>query len=389
MTLFYISILILAGLIFSKLISMIRFPEVTGYLVAGILIGPHVLGLLPKAGVDSLEIISELALCFIAFSIGSEMKLSVMKKLGLNIITITLFEALSAFVVVLLGLLFLFKAEPPMALVLSAIACATAPAATLLVIKEYKAEGEIVDVLLPVVAIDDAVCIIVFGISSALASSLLLGGELSLVPMLLFPFGKILLALFLGFSAGILFYRVQGYAKNEEELLTMSIGFIFLVAGISKVFGLSDLLSIMAASVTMSNIGRGMPRSINLISRVTPPIFVLFFVLAGADLNLAGLLDVGAVGVFYIIGRAVGKYIGAYVSTGMTGFGKNIQKNLGLTLIPQAGVAIGLSLLASKTIPDPYGSQIRTIILGATIVYELVGPLFAKLGLKRAGAIQQ
>lgn len=387
MTLMYISILILAGLIFSKLIARIRFPEVTGYLVAGILIGPHVLGLLPKTGVESLEIISELALCFIAFSIGSEMKLSVMKKLGFKIITITLFEALSAFIVVLVGLLLLFKTEAPMAIVLSAIACATAPAATLLVIKEYKAKGEIVDVLLPVVALDDAVCIIVFGISSAVASSLLIGGELSLVSMLLLPFGKILLALLLGFGIGILFYRVQGYAKNEEELLTMSIGFILLVAGISKIFGLSDLLSIMAASVTMSNIGKGMPRTISLVSRVTPPIFVLFFVLAGADLNLPGLLDVGAVGVFYIVGRAVGKCFGAYLSTGITGFSKGLQKNLGLTLIPQAGVAIGLSLLASKTIPDPYGAQIRTIILGATIVYELVGPLFAKLGLKRAGAI--
>lgn len=388
MTLFYISILILAGLMFSKLIALMRFPEVTGYLVAGILIGPHVLGLLPKTGVDSLEIISELALCFIAFSIGSEMKLSVMKRLGLKIMTITLFEALGAFAVVLSGLLLLFHADLSMALVLAAIACATAPAATLLVIKEYKAKGEIVDVLLPVVALDDAVCIIVFGIASAVASSLMLGGELSLLSMLLLPFGKILLALLLGLVMGVFFHRLQRFAKNEEELLSLSIGVVFLVAGISKIYGLSDLLSIMAASVTMSNLGKGMTRSISLVNRVTPPIFVLFFVLAGADLDLPGLLEVGSIGVFYIVARVIGKYLGAYLSAGITGFGKDVRNNLGLTLIPQAGVAIGLSLLASKSLPDPYGGQIRTIILGATIAYELVGPLFAKLGLKRAGAIQ-
>lgn len=298
------------------------------------------------------------------------MKLSVMKKLGKEIVTIAVFEALSAFIVVLAGLLILLRADLPFSLSLAAIACATAPAATLLVIREYKAKGEIIDVLLPVVALDDAICIIVFGIAPSISTSLIVGGGANLSSMLLIPVGKIILALFIGFGAGLLFTRAQHFARDEEDLLSMILGFIFLVSGLSKYLDVSDLLSVMAASVTIANVGRGMRKGVGLVGKLTPPIFILFFVLAGADLNLPGLLEVGTVGVLYIVARAIGKYLGAYVSTSITGFSKEIRNNLGLALIPQAGVAIGLSLVASKTIPDPYGAQIRTVILGATIVYE-------------------
>lgn len=387
MTLLYIAVLLIAGILFAKIISFLKFPAVTGYLIAGIIIGPYVLGLIPKEGVRSLEIVSEIALAFVAFSIGSEMKLSVMKQLGLKIMTITVFEALGAFFVVLTGLLVFFRTNLPMALTLSAIGCATAPAATLLVIKEYKAKGQIVDVLLPVVALDDAISIIVFGIASSMAASLIAGGELSAVSMIVLPVGKILIALILGIAAGVLFAGIQRFAKNEEELLTITVGFMLLLAGVCKVLGVSDLLCIMSASATAANIGKGMAKSISLVNRVTSVIFVLFFVLAGADLDLPGLLQVGMLGIFYILARVLGKYIGSYVSARFSGLDKKVYQNLGLTLIPQAGVAIGLSLIASRTIPEPYGAQIRTIILGATIVYELVGPLAAKIGLQRAGAI--
>lgn len=388
MMLLYVSILLIAGLVCAKLITLLKFPAVTGYLLAGILIGPHVLGLIPKEGVVSMEMISEVALAFVAFSIGSEMKLSVMKRLGTKIMTITLLEALGAFFVVLTGMLLFFHADLAMALTLAAIACATAPAATLLVIREYRAKGELVDVLLPVVALDDAICIIVFGIASQMAVSLAAGGAVSVFTMVLVPVGKILAALLIGVAFGTVFARVQAFAKNEDELLILSVGFMLLLAGISKRIGISDLLCIMSASVTTANIGQGMSKSTSLINRITPVVFVPFFVLAGADLNLPGLLQVGALGVFYILARTAGKYAGAYLAARATGFSKKVYENLGLTLIPQAGVAIGLSLIASRTIPAPYGEQIRTIILSATIVYELAGPLLAKIGLRRAGAIR-
>lgn len=192
MMLLYVSILLIAGLVCAKLITLLKFPAVTGYLLAGILIGPHVLGLIPKEGVVSMEMISEVALAFVAFSIGSEMKLSVMKRLGTKIMTITLLEALGAFFVVLTGMLLFFHADLAMALILAAIACATAPAATLLVIREYRAKGELVDVLLPVVALDDAICIIVFGIASQMAVSLAAGGAVSVFTMVLVPVEKFL-----------------------------------------------------------------------------------------------------------------------------------------------------------------------------------------------------
>lgn len=388
MSIFYVAILLFSGLIFARIFSKIHFPEVTGFLIAGIIIGPSVLGIIPEEGVKNLEIISSVALSFIAFSIGSEMKISVLKKLGEKIILITVFEALTALFVVLLGCLFIFKYDLPFSLSLASIACATAPAATLMVIRQYKAKGEMVDILLPVVALDDAVCIIAFGICSSMAVSILQGGDLNIFSMFIYPVIEILESIALGLVGGFVFVLLSKKMRTDNELLSFIIGVIFMLSAISDMLNLSGLLTLMSASVLIANLGATPRRYFDMVDRVTPPIFMSFFVISGADLNLAGLKAVGAVGIFYIFARAFGKYLGAFSAAKISGLSKKVQSYLGLTLIPQAGVAIGLSLIASREIPDPHGAMIRTVILGATIVYELVGPLLAKFALTKTGCIE-
>ena len=388
MSIFYVAILLFSGLIFARIFSKIHFPEVTGFLIAGIIIGPSVLGIIPEEGVKNLEIISSVALSFIAFSIGAEMKISVLKKLGEKIILITVFEALTALFVVLLGCLFIFKYDLPFSLSLASIACATAPAATLMVIRQYRAKGEMVDILLPVVALDDAVCIIAFGICSSMAVSILQGGALSVFSMFIYPVIEILESIALGLVGGFIFVLISKKMRTDNELLSFIIAVIFMLSAISDMLNLSGLLTLMSASVLIANLGATPRRYFDMVDRVTPPIFMSFFVISGADLNLAGLKAVGAVGIFYIFARAFGKYLGAFSAAKISGLSKKVQSYLGLTLIPQAGVAIGLSLIASREIPDPQGTMIRTIILGATIVYELVGPLLAKFALTKTGCIE-
>lgn len=388
MSIFYVAILLFSGLIFARIFSKIHFPEVTGFLIAGIIIGPSVLGIIPEEGVKNLEIISSVALSFIAFSIGSEMKISVLKKLGEKIILITVFEALTALLVVLLGCIFIFKYDLPFSLSLASIACATAPAATLMVIRQYKAKGEMVDILLPVVALDDAVCIIAFGICSSMAVSILQGGDLNIFSMFIYPVIEILESIALGLVGGFIFVLLSKKMRTDNELLSFIIGVIFMLSAISDMLNLSGLLTLMSASVLIANLGATPRRYFDMVDRITPPIFMSFFVISGADLNLAGLKAVGAVGIFYIFARALGKYLGAFSAAKISGLSKKVQSYLGLTLIPQAGVAIGLSLIASREIPDPHGAMIRTVILGATIVYELVGPLLAKFALTKTGCIE-
>ncbi len=385
---FSIAVLLLTGILFAKIIGKLKFPDVTAYLIGGIIIGPSVLGILTNESVKSMEIISEVALAFIAFSIGSEMNLKNIKRIGNKILLVTLFEALGAFIVVTFGLRFLLNQTWEFSLILGSISCATAPAATLMVIKQYKAKGEIVDILIPVVALDDAVGIIIFGISSSVAVALSAGTSFSFSTMLVKPIMEILLALLIGIVFGFLFVVFSKKMKNDDELFSFNLAIIFGASFAAMYFNASSLLALMMCGLFISNVGKVSRRYLGLINNITPPIFICFFVLSGADLNLASLTSVGLVGAFYVIGRVIGKVGGTYISTNMGGFGEEVKKYLGLTLVPQAGVAIGLSLIASRMLPAEAGSQVRTVVLGATIVYELVGPLIAKYALTKANAIE-
>lgn len=399
-TLFYVALLWLCGLFFARFLGIMKFPDVTGYLVAGLLIGPSVLGLMPKEAVQNLSIINDIALAFIAFSIGLEMDLGKLKSLGSKIIIVTIIQALGAFLLVTLGAYFIFHTGLGFALLLGSISCATAPAATLMVIRQYKAQGDLVDVLIPVVALDDAVCIIAFGISSSMAAALLSGQALNPLTMFVFPVGQILLAILIGIAMGLVYSRLERMARNKGEVLTLTVALVFAGSALALYLNLSSLLLLMTCGLFVANFTRAKRRPANVIDQVTAPIFLLFFVLSGADLDLSALPAVGLLGVFYIVARTIGKYLGAALSTKATGFPPSVYENLGLTLLPQAGVAIGLSALAqglyANVVPvagasiflsPQAGSLIRTIVLGATIVYELIGPILAKLALDRAGTI--
>lgn len=384
---FNISVLFLSGLLFARIFGKFKFPDVTGYLIGGIIIGPCVLGLLSKEAVDSMDAISQLALSFIAFSVGSEMNFESIKQMGTKILIVTFFEAIGALIFVTLTMLLFFKTDVAFAITIGSIASATAPAATLMVIKQYNAKGGLVDVLIPVVALDDAICIMAFGVCSSIAITIMSGSDLNFVNMIFEPVKEIFLALIVGFVAGIIFILLSKRLKNDTETLTFTLAMIFIVTTVTDKWGLSSLLTLMMSGIVISNMGSVDRRYQELISTITPPIFIAFFVLSGADLNLGGLKAAGLIGFAYVIARVLGKFFGAMASTKLTGFSKEVQNNLGLTLVPQAGVAIGLSLIAEKIIPEPHGSMIRTIILAGTICYELIGPIVAKIALKRAGCI--
>ena len=385
--LYYVAIIILSGMIMARLVSKFKLPHVTGYLLAGVLIGPSILNLVPKEAGESLTVISEAALGFIAYSIGSEMNFKNLKKVGKSLITITIFEALMPAILVTLTMIYVFKQPLPFAIVIGAIASATAPAATIMVIKQYKAKGKIVDTLLPVVAMDDGVAIISFGIAFSIAKSLMKsGGSFSMVQAILVPLLEIFLALGVGFAVGIILCYLIPKIKGEDELLSSVIVSIFIAIGFAEFLNVSTLLVCMMIGITVSNFAHNSNRALNVINKVTPPIFIAFFTLSGVDLNLGALKYAGLMGIGYVVVRSIGKILGAYIGARITHSNKTVQKYLGLTLLPQAGVAIGLSMIAQTVMPT-MGSTIRTIILASTVIYELFGPFIAKTALIKAGEI--
>lgn len=386
---YYLGLILLCGLIAGRIFSKIKFPEVTGYLVIGIIIGPSVLGLISSEGLSSLTFISDIALSFIAFSIGSSLDLNILKKNGSKIISITFAESFFAFIFVFMGFWLLLGLSFAFSITIASIATATAPAATLMVIQQYKAKGPLVDLLLPVVSLDDAFCIMFFGIGSSIASTIINAESINIIAMFAFPILEIFFALIVGAISGAIFVKVSKYIANEAELTSFIIAFILIVTAISLKLDLSSLLTIMMMSFMITNFSASPMRYHHLVDRLTPPLFMAFFVVSGADLELSSLISVGLLGLVYIFMRVFGKVFGAYISTKLWGMPASITNNLGLTLIPQAGVAIGLSAIALQIFPDPYGTTIRTIILGATIVYELLGPLLSKYALKRSGAIHK
>ncbi len=389
MSIFYIAILLLSALVFSKILERFKFPEVTAYLIAGVVIGPCVLGFIPHEGLESISIVSQVALAIIAFSIGSSMEVDTLKSLGAKIFVITIIQAVAAFFFVLLGLIFFFHCDFYLALVLASIATATAPAATLLVIQQYNAKGKLVDLLIPIVALDDAVCIIIFGIASSMAKTFLEGLPINLITILKGPVLEIVLSLAIGAAVGFVFTFIVKFLKRNSEISGFTFAVILILSYLARKFHLSDLLTIMACSFIVTNFSKK-TETVNMeVDKLAPIIFTCFFVFSGAELDLKVLTVVGAMGVFYIIARALGKYFGTYFSCRIMKEDREVSKYLGLTLLPQAGVAIGLSQIAVNILPTQQGTEIQTIVLGATIIYEMLGPILAKYALKKTHCIAQ
>lgn len=394
-TLFYLAVLLLAGLLFGRLAKLIKLPNVTGYLVAGLVLGPCVLGFLSAETVKSFDMISEIALAFIAFTIGLSFKKSYFKKVGMMPVVIAIFEAMLAVFFVQIALVVYAKLVPsaeigaPFAVVLGAIAAATAPAATILVIKQYRAKGPLTEVLMSVVAIDDAVALVAFGfavtIAKVMESPAAVGAGVLL--SVLRPFGEVLLALLIGAVCGLCMLFPMRFFKKAGNRLIILVGFIFLTSSLATLCGVSELLACMAAGTALCNLSAESDIMADLADAVTPPIFLLFFVTSGAGLDVTILPKIGAVGLIYVVFRVIGKITGAYVGAKIMHAPKNVCRYLGATLVPQAGVAIGLTIAAQSVVPD-YAPQIRAVILCGTLIYEIVGPVLTKISLSKAGEIQ-
>lgn len=383
--LWYIGIMIISGLVFGRLAKLIKLPNVTGYLIAGLIIGPQVLKLLPLGIVTEFELISDVALGFIAFSIGSEFKLSYIKRVGIAPIVIACLEALLASVCVICGLL-AAGADLAFALVLGAIASATAPAATIMVIRQYKAKGPLSETLLTVVALDDAAALMLFGILSAISAQLVSGSGGNMLAAIIKPIFEIVCSLLLGGVLGVLFTIPLRFFKKDGNRLCITIAFVFIAAALSVALGLSSLLVCMALGAVLVNVSSQANHIMKITDSFTPPILMLFFVLSGSELNLSILPTVGLFGIIYVLARVAGKCIGAFAGAKLMKMPPAVAKYLGLALVPQAGVAIGLSLLATSIVPQ-YGSTIRAIVLCGTFIYEIIGPVLAKFSLHKAGEI--
>ena len=378
--------MIFSGMAFGRLVKLIKLPNVTGYLLAGLIFGPSVLGIIPKDTIDSISVISEVALGFIAFSIGNEFKMSYFKKVGISPIVIAALEALGA-VVAVCAVLVAFGNNLPFSLVLSSIAAATAPAATIMVIRQYKAKGPVTETLLSVVALDDAVALMLFGIAVAVAGMLNSSANVSVAGMILSPIVEIVGALVIGAVLGMLLTFFVRFFKKDGNRLSLAAGFVFAGIGIADMLGISSLLLCMALGAVFVNFSKQSLPVMKVVDSITPPIFMLFFVASGAALDLSVLPTLGVVGVIYVVFRVVGKVLGAYLGAAMCRCDKKIKKYLGYALLPQAGVAIGLSLAATTVVPE-YGQTIRAVVLCATFIYELIGPAVTKIALKKAGEIQ-
>lgn len=383
--LWYISVMIFSGMLFGRLAKLVKLPNVTGYLVAGLVIGPQILKLIPANIVSEFEIIADVALGFIAFSVGSEFKLSYIKRVGMMPIVIACLEALFATIVVTISVLLAGK-PLPFALVLGAIASATAPAATIMVIRQYKAKGPVTETLLTVVALDDAASLMLFGIATAIAQQLISGsGEVLMT--ILKPLIEIVGSLLLGGVMGVLFLLPLRFFKKASNRLSIIIGMVFMSVALAEFLGLSSLLVCMSLGAVFVNVSSQANNVMEISDGFTPPILMLFFVLSGSELDITVLTAIGVVGVIYVITRVIGKMIGSWIGAKIMKAPKNVAKYLGPALIPQAGVAIGLSLIATSILPD-FGAEIRAIILCGTLIYEIIGPVIAKISLQKAGEIE-
>ena len=402
-----LSISLFVGLMLSRVAKLMKLPAVTAYLVAGILVGPYVLGTFGVSGlgftsmadVESYSILCDVALGFIAFSIGNEFRLSQLKKIGKQATVIGILQAVVTTLLVDIALIVFHLCAPdilslPAAITLGAIASATAPAATLMVVKQYKAKGPVTDILLPVVALDDAVGLMLFAVSFGVARAMQ-KGAIDIISVVVEPILEIVLSLALGAAMGFIFNFCERFFHSRSKRLSMSITFVFLTIAFSMMkfeiggihIGFSSLLVCMMLGTVFCNICDFSEELMERVDRWTAPLFVLFFVLSGAELELSVFTNFAIilVGIVYILSRSVGKYSGAFVSAKLSKCDDNIVKYLGITLLPQAGVALGMAMKAGELGAD--GAIVANITLFAVLVYELVGPLLTKIALTKAGDI--
>lgn len=381
-----ISIIILVGLLGGRIAKKFGLPSVSGYIVAGLLLGPSFIDLVSNEGLNSLGFITDIALAAIAFSIGNEFLLSDMKKVGNKIFLLTIAEVIGALVIVFMTMYFLFNQSFEFSIVIASMSAATAPAGIVMVIRELRADGPLVKTILPVVALDDALGIMVFSVALSIAKMTSGLADFTLIQIVSDPLIEIFGSLLLGFLLGLGLTYLANKAKGRDELLKISLAFILAAVGAANFFNMSPLLTAMMMGGTLVNLMHNSKRVFDNINSFTPPINLLFFTLAGMSLDLKILASVGMLGVGYILARAIGKMLGAGVGAKALGESETIQKYLGLSLLTQGGISIGLSVIVRNELPQ-FSQLIVTVILFSVLVFEILGPILAKIAITKAGEV--
>ena len=392
-TIISIALMLAAGFLMTRITKKLRLPNVTAYIVGGILAGPFVLNLIPQSVVEGTSFLPDIALAFIAFSTGEFFRLSALKKNGGKVITITLLEACGAAVLVFLTCRFILGLSLAFSVVLGALATATAPASTIMTIRQTGAKGDFVETLLQVVALDDVVCLVLYSVAISLATAVFSssGFELSSV---LIPVGKNLLLLVLGCGFGLLLKAMVGPKRSTDNRLIIAIAILFSYCGICAVIDVSPLLGCMAMGMVYINTAED-ERMFRQLNYFSPPILLLFFFRSGVSFDLGSLVgstgNIGSIpllviGVVYFLVRILGKYLGAWIGCSLARKAPKVRNWLGLALIPQAGVAIGLAALGARALGGETGHALETIILSSSVLYELIGPGSAKLSLWLSGS---
>ena len=382
-----LGLILLLALLAGHLVRVLRIPEVTGYILAGVALGPSMLGWVSHENIQALEALSEVALGLILFSIGAVFKYEVVRRIGPKIVRLTLMESALAAGLVLLSMLAL-GLQWQVALLLSAVSIATAPASTLMVLRECRARGPLSDALLGIIAINNIICLVAYLGCAALVDLVARWGQQGFLQTV-FQAGFPLLwqvagSVALGFLTGLMLAAWSRHVGETGEMLILLAGSILLCVGLARILELSPLVASLAVGAAMVNLSRRSRRLFRTLSGTDPPFYAIFFVLAGADLDVSRLATMGAVGIAYLLARGVGKFAGAWLGSRRLGMERQVQNFLGFGLLTQAGLAVGLVLTISRQFPQYYGT-IATVVLSAVVLYEMVGPIGTKFAVVQSG----
>lgn len=381
-----LGLMIIFGIIGGKISRRFSLPNVTGYIVAGLFLGPSFFSVLNEANQPMVDFVNEFALGIIAFSIGSEFRLADLKKLGKDVFVITVCEVFGVLLVVFSVMYFLLDKSFVFSIIIASMSAATAPAGTMMVIRQFRAYGPLTKTILPVAALDDVLGIITFGISLSLAK-FSIGDKTTSVPMMILsPLIEIGLSFLLGLVLGLVFTYLIKRVKSKEDVLSAIITVILLSTGLANYLGLSPLLVNMMVGGVLVNYHNNSKQVFDNINDFAPPINLLFFTFAGAKLDLSVLFSIGALGIFYALSRAIGKIAGASIGAKIVNAEETVVKWLGLALLSQGGISIGLSMIVARELPG-FADEIITVILFSVLVFEILGPILAKVSITKAGEV--
>ena len=385
-----LGIILVVGFFFARLIGKIKLPTVTAYIVVGIIIGPSVLGFIPETMLETSGFISNIVLGIIAFTIGQNFLRDTFKRIGRQVLFISIMEAGITWILVTLLFVFLLRQPLYISIIFGAISAATAPAATVMVVREYNAKGKFTETLLGVVAIDDAWCLVIFALSLAIARALYAhtASTFFMIKTVLNALMEIGGAFALGSCLAWVIHKLSRHTRNKPELLIYTLGFLLLNIGLALHLHLSVLLSCMSLGAVLVNLNPNNTGFFDILKSIDPPLYLIFFILAGAHLQISILASLGLLGIAYLLFRVVGKYLGALLGAQLSHADTPIKKYIGLGLIPQAGVALGVALIAKDQFPE-IGGIILTVIVATTVIYEIIGPVCTKIALQKVGDIQK